>query len=139
MDSLTSFLTGLPGMIRSSDIDTAEPINVYDWELTEDMTELPSPQPETTPTPVSYLLVKGRILRCLGRIMDFLSALGQYSYSEVMKLDEEMVTAFKGIPPFLRMQGTESSLGPDSESIVNRRVQLVFLHHQGEFISGPGI
>ncbi|KAH7356780.1 fungal-specific transcription factor domain-containing protein [Rhexocercosporidium sp. MPI-PUGE-AT-0058] len=131
MDSLTSFLTGLPGMIRNSDIDTAEPINIYDWQLTEDMTELPPPQPETAPTPVSYLLAKGRIIRCLGHIMDFLSALGQYPYSEVMKLDEQMVLAFDAIPPFLRMQGTESSLGPDSESLVNRRVQLVFLHHQG--------
>ncbi|CZT44129.1 uncharacterized protein RSE6_04257 [Rhynchosporium secalis] len=131
MDSLTSFLTGLPAMIRDSDIDTAEPLNVYDWELTEDMTELPPEQPATALTPVSYLLAKGRIIRCLGHIIDFLSALGQYPYQEVQKLDKDMVGAFGAIPPFLRMQGTEASLGADSESLVNRRVQLVYLHHQG--------
>ncbi|KAL2073294.1 hypothetical protein VTL71DRAFT_10618 [Oculimacula yallundae] len=131
MDSLTSFLTGLPAMIRDSDIDTAEPLNLYDWELSEDMTELPPAQPETSPTPVSYLLAKGRIICCLGHIMDFLSALGQYPYSEVQKLDGEMVAAFEAVPPYLKMQGTESTLDIDSESLVNRRVQLVFLHHQG--------
>ncbi|KAK0107235.1 hypothetical protein ONS95_003937 [Cadophora gregata] len=131
MDSLTSFLTGLPGMIRNSDIDTAEPINIYDWQLSEDMTVLPPPQPETEPTPVSYLLAKGRILRCLGLIVDFLSALGQYPYSEVLRLDEEMVASFEATPPYLRMQGTESAHGSATESLINRRVQLVFLHHQG--------
>lgn len=123
----------MPGMIRKSDIDTALPRNLFDWELSEDMTELPPARTETATTPVSYLTAKGSILRVLGDIVDFLSAIGPLSYATVMKLDGELAAAFMEIPDYLKLPNLE--LPPtESPSLVNRRIQLEFLHHQGQCV-----
>jgi hypothetical protein len=41
-------------MIRIMDFDTTEPLNVYDWELTRDMTNLPLSRPLSQETPMAY-------------------------------------------------------------------------------------
>lgn len=118
-------------MIRASEQDVAEPRNLYEWELTEDMTFLPPSRPESEITPVSYLIAKGRILDVMGRIVGFMSSLKLWEYEDVLRLDAELVKVFKDqLPDFFRMP-QEQGVGDDSPSVVNRRIQLTFLYHQG--------
>jgi hypothetical protein len=126
-DALTSFLVGLPGMIRSVEQDVAVPRNLHDWELTEDLTELPPSRPSSEITSVSYLLTKGRIIVTIGKIVDFMSSLHLWDYESVLKLDRQLEKAFQDIPEYFRMQ---SNPGDEEPSLLNRRIQLVFLYHQ---------
>lgn len=82
------------------------------------------------PTPVSYLIAKGDILLVLGKIVNFLNDLGQYPYDRVLELDAELETAFENTPTFFRLRGFDD-VESEAPSLVNRRIQLDFLYHQG--------
>lgn len=130
-DSLTSFLIGLPSMIRAIEQDTAEPRNLYDWELTADMIELPPSRPFSEITQSSYLIVKGRMLGPLGNIVDFLSSLGKYNYDTALQLDRDLEMAHQEIPEYFKMTLGEDDVVDTIPSLTNRRLQLEFLYHQG--------
>lgn len=117
-------------MIRTVDCDTAQPLNVYDWELTKDMTDLPPSRPLSQETPIAYLLSKGRILGALRGILDFQSSLGSDSYDSVLKLEEELSLAHLQVPPHLQLTNSIKSAN-DHPSIISRGVQLEYLYHQG--------
>lgn len=129
-DAISSFVVGLPGMIRAVDHDTAEPRNIHDWELYEGMTELPPSRPPSEVTPVSYLIAKTRLFRPLGAVVDFVSSLRPDSYDVALQIDKQLSRAHFQLPPHLQMRDLEESAS-DLSSDVNRRVQLEFLFHQG--------
>ncbi|RDL36150.1 uncharacterized protein BP5553_06762 [Venustampulla echinocandica] len=130
LDGLLSFQVGLPSNIRKEFYDTEQPRNIHDWELYEGMTELPPSRPNSEVTPISYLLAKNRILRSLGEIAHLLSALGPYSYDAVLKLDDDLAQSQTEVPPYLQMRPLEESMD-DAPSLINRRIQLEILFHQG--------
>jgi hypothetical protein len=130
LDSISSLLVSLPGMIRAGDHDTAEPRNVHDWELTKDMTNLPPSRSLSHETPMAYLITKGRILRALRGILDSLSSLRPDSYDFVLNLEEELSWAHLQVPPHLQLSFSVNS-ADDHPSLISRRVQLDFLYHQG--------
>jgi hypothetical protein len=129
-DSLTSFLIGLPSMLRATEQDTAEPRNLHDWELTEDMSEIPPSRPLSESTPVSYMITKSQILAVIGRIVEFMSSLKLYDYERVLEMDHDLERAFQEMPDYLKMRDDPDAYN-DNPSILNRRIQLVFLYHQG--------
>jgi hypothetical protein len=129
LDTLTSFLVGLPSMIRTLDSDTGDPRNLYDWELTEKMTRLPESRPSSEETPVTYMLAKRRIIRVGGEIINLIGSLSVANYDEILKLDDELAQAYEDLPANLRMDSTEKLL-KEHPSLVNRRIQLEFLYNQ---------
>ncbi|KAG9230545.1 hypothetical protein BJ875DRAFT_152352 [Amylocarpus encephaloides] len=130
LDAALSFQVGLPSMVRVETHDTAPPRNLFDWELTDNMTELPPSKPKSDITPISYLLAKDNIMKTLGGIVDLLSALGPYSYEKVLQLDDDLTWAQSEIPPYFQMRAAEDSLN-DPSALVSKRVQLEVLFHQG--------
>lgn len=129
LDVLTSFLVGLPSTIRTTDFDTLGPRNLHDWELTPNMTSLPESRPLEEETPVCYMLAKRKIVSVGGDIISLTASLSQYSYEDVLRLDDRMVQAFKEVPAHLKMDTPERLL-MESPSLVNRRIQLEFLYNQ---------
>jgi hypothetical protein len=129
LDAIFSFQMGLPSMVRAETHDIQEPRNIYDWELYEDMTELPPSRPRTEITPVSYLLAKDILLKAIGGIVDLLSSLNPYSYEEVLRLDDELSKAQAEMPSYLQMRSLDDSKG-DPLTLISRRFQLEILFHQ---------
>ncbi|KUJ11858.1 uncharacterized protein LY89DRAFT_214223 [Mollisia scopiformis] len=129
-DSLTAFLCGQTCSIRELSHDTRQPANLYDWELSEDMTELPPSRPIIEPTPVSYLIVKGNILLVLGKVVNLLNDLGHYPYDRILELDTELERTFQDTPAYWKLQDF-NDVDNESPSLVNRRIQLDFLYNQG--------
>ncbi|KKK12426.1 hypothetical protein AOCH_003148, partial [Aspergillus ochraceoroseus] len=129
-DAVSSFTVGLPNMIRSVDHDAAEPRNIYDWELNEEMTTLPRSRPLSEETPVSYLIVKSRVLRPLAAVTDFVCSLQADSYAAALQVDTQLCEAHSQIPHRFRMRGLEDTI-TDSYSTVTRSIQLEFEFHQG--------
>lgn len=117
-------------MIRATEQDVATPRNLHDWELTEDMTELPPSRPLSEVTSVSYLLIKGQILEIMGRIVDFMSSLQVWDYESVLTLDHDLEKVIKSLPDYWKMQ-KDGDTEEESPSLLNRRIQVMFLYHQG--------
>jgi hypothetical protein len=112
MDDMSSFGGGFPRMIPAIYSDTMEPRNLHDWELSfdENTTNLPPSKPLTDYTPVSYMIVKGRVFRALGRIADFNNnpALNS-SYETVLEIDKALSEAHIQIPPYMRIHLEQDS------------------------------
>lgn len=129
LDTLTSILVGLPSMLRTLDSDTKDPLNVHNWELTENMATLPESRPSSEITQVSYMLAKRKLLTVARDMLGLLGALSQPSYEQVLELDDRLVEAYLELPAHLKVESTEKMLN-QTPSLVNQRIQLAFLYNQ---------
>jgi hypothetical protein len=131
MDDMASFLVGFPRMMPAIYSDTVEPRNLHDWELSDDTTVLPPSRPLTEPTPATYMIVKGRLFRALGRITDFNNTPSLGSYDTVLEIDNSLHEAYQNFPPHLKVY---SSTG-DFDSFKNKsdlsNLQLESMYHRG--------
>lgn len=131
-DDLASFLVGFPSMMPAIYSDAREPSNLHDWELSEDTTVLPPSRPLSESTPVTYLIVKNRLMRALGRVADFNNALRPGSYDNLVEIDRSLNEVFEKIPLHIKRGGsedTESSQGKAATTV--SRLQMEFLYHTG--------
>ena len=104
-----SFQAGLPSMLGSQKYDTLEPRSLRNSELHEGMTELPPSRPKTEQTPVSYMLSKGKLIRLLGEIGDFLLSLDTYSYDKILEFDDRLILCHSELPPFLQIGSLDNA------------------------------
>ncbi|PYI36253.1 hypothetical protein BP00DRAFT_386715 [Aspergillus indologenus CBS 114.80] len=103
MDNMTSFGAGLPRMLSAIYSDTREPRNLHDWELpTNAAMDLPPTRPLTEPTPVTYLIVKGRLCHALGRVADLTCNPTPSSYADVLATDRILSEAYDSFPPHMQ-------------------------------------
>lgn len=130
MDAVSSFMVGLPSIILTLNHDSAEPKNVHDWELYEDMTELPESRPLSDITPVSYIISKARILQPLGEIVDFVSSPESHSYEKALQIDAKLSTSHLTMPSHFQLRNIQQS-GGYTQNTINRMAQIAFLFHLG--------
>lgn len=124
MDDMVSFMLGFPRMMPAILSDTREPRNLHDWELSDDTTILPASRPLTDRTPTTYLIVKGRLVRALGRITEFNNTPGPGSYETVLDIDNSLYEAYQSVPPHMKINRGEKR----SEI---RYLPLVTMYHKG--------
>jgi hypothetical protein len=105
MDEIFSFNGGFPYMTPVRYSDTAEPRNLHDWELTEDMTELPPSRPLSEPTPVTYQIVKSRLTQALGRVADY--NWGPGSYESLVEIDHILQSTYHNFPPQMKVSALD--------------------------------
>ncbi|KAI9697887.1 MAG: hypothetical protein M1820_007674 [Bogoriella megaspora] len=103
MDDMASFLGGFPRATTAMYSDTLEPRNVHDWELSEDMTTLPLSRPISEATAVTYLIIKSRLFRELGRVVDFNSNLSPGLYETVLEIDRALCDVYESFPSFMKV------------------------------------
>ena len=128
-DLLSCVRIGLPKSLRYSESDTAGPRNLYEEELFEGMEELPPSRPLTEPTPMSYSISKARIMKCYGRVVEFLHQLVPQPYEEVLKLDTALMEARELIPPHLQIRPLEE-MQNDAPSLIMERYILQLFYHK---------
>lgn len=100
MDLLASFHNGLPPMVQAAKSDTREPSSLLDQDFDEDSDELPSLRPEMEITGISYMLVKGRLARVFGKVIEQANLLDLPQYSEVLALDQELNKPLQKFRPY---------------------------------------
>lgn len=98
IDLVSSAQVGLPRMIQPFMYDTQEPRNLNEEDLFEEMTELPSPNPETELTPLLYTIVLTRVRTAHAKIMDLMNATSQPPYREIMNLDAVLRHEYDQLP-----------------------------------------
>lgn len=139
MDDMASFLGGFPRTMSAIYSDTLEPRNLHESELLEEMTALPPSRPLTDATPATYLIVKGRLFRELGRVADFNSNPNLGSYGTVLDIDRAVRDVYESFPPHMRVPvPSESDQWPETPPIRTRQglanfsnISLVGMYHRG--------
>lgn len=134
LDIQISGQVGLPRMVREDQGDTAEPRNLLDEDLHQNMQELPLPRPEAVQTDIQYSLSESKLLSIRGRINDWTETLTNrkinlaIAEADVFRLDKQLDDAYATLPEPLRMRPMARSLVDNAETILRRLV--LFLHIQ---------
>ncbi|KAI0882950.1 putative fungal-specific transcription factor [Annulohypoxylon maeteangense] len=132
-DTLISSQMGMPCMITSTQYDTAEPRNLNDDDLDENMIELPPPRPETEYTTTLGIIARRRVLVALNHVSGVASSIKAASYTDVMQVDNILRQAIASIPPPLRMKPIAVSV-TDTPHVIMARLFLGHLHLKGEIM-----
>jgi len=131
IDDMASFIGGFPRMMSSLHADTAEPRNLHEWEMVEGMEALPPSRPLAEKTPTTYLIVKGRLCRALGRVTDFNGTPGLGPYETVLEIDRALQDSYDNFPPHM----IPASDTAGRVSIRNRadfsNLALLCMYHRG--------
>lgn len=131
MDDMAAFLGGFPRMGSAIHSDTKEPRNLYDWELSGDAAIPPSPRPLTEATPATYLIVKGRLFRALGRVADANSAPGPVSYETILEIDRAVQHAYQSIPPHMKVAPLADDNSRPNQVSHYSNMGLLCMYHKG--------
>ena len=132
-DILVSSQMGMPRMICDWKYDTAEPRNLNDGDLSENMAELPPPRPETELTSALGIIARRRMFVALGAISDLTAAIQPCSYAEIMRVDGILREAAAGIPPPLQPKPMASSM-TDAPEVIMARLFLAHLFYKGQIM-----
>ncbi|KAF2453816.1 fungal-specific transcription factor domain-containing protein [Lineolata rhizophorae] len=127
LDTLYSFMLGLPGMARLIQSDTEAPNNLSDSDISPLMTVAPTPRPESDHTPLSYSVAKCRIMAVFAEIADVVLSIKLPPYERVLSVDERLQQAYALIPPALKMRPLDQSI-TDSSLLIMQRLNLQFLY-----------
>lgn len=133
LDLITSSQVGLPRMIKNWQSDTAEPRNLLDDDFDEDLTELPTPRPDTDLTPMVYFVTKNKLLSVCAEISDLTTSTRPSSYAEVIRLDQLLHEARRAIPSGLQLLPMSSSI-TDNSNIVIKRIYLALVFHNAQYV-----
>jgi hypothetical protein len=131
MDDTVSFRAGFPRMITAIYSDTTEPRNLHDWELSEDTTALPPSRPLTEQTPVTYLIVKGRLFRALGRVADFNHTPSLEPYETVLEIDQAVRDAYENSPTYMKVALPGDISHPVQPEGYFSNLSLLCMYHRG--------
>ena len=131
LDLITSSQVGLSRMIKPWQSDTAEPRNILDDDFDEDLTELPTPRPDTDLTPMVYFLMKNKLLSVCATISDLTASTRPPSYAGVMRMDQLLHEARRAIPPGLQLRPISKSITHNSD-IVIKRIYLALVFHNAQ-------
>ncbi|KAL2814133.1 hypothetical protein BJX63DRAFT_420924 [Aspergillus granulosus] len=131
MDEVASFITGFPRMIPTINADTKEPCNLHDWELTESTTILPQSMPLSETTPAAYLIVKSRLFRGLGNVVDLNSRPQSGSYTSVLDVDKYLQEAYLNLPLQMRVDPTKADRSWFTKPSDYSSLQLMFMYYHG--------
>ena len=133
LDLITSSQVGLPRMIKPWQSDTAEPRNLLDDDFDEDLTELPTPRPDTDLTPMVYFLMKNKLLSVCAAISDLTASTRPSSYAEVMRIDQLLHEVRRAIPSGLQLRPISKSI-TDNSDIVIKRIYLALVFHNAQCV-----
>ena len=133
MDAGAAAQFGLPRMVQVTQSNTAEPRNLLDEDIQEDMCELPSARPESVHTPVQYFVAKNRLISVFGKISDLKTLTEPPDYADVLKLDTSLQSVYNSIPgPLVMRSMTKAIL--DSPAMIMQRVYVALIFFKAKCI-----
>ncbi|KAL4773249.1 hypothetical protein BDW60DRAFT_216031 [Aspergillus nidulans var. acristatus] len=131
MDEVASFLSGFPRMTPAINSDAKEPLNVYDWELGENIESLPPPRPLSEPTSASYLIIKGRVFHGLGEVIDFINGPCPDDYAKVIEIDQLLTKVWSDVPMHMRVDANDPKYSSPRTPADYSKLQLACMYHHG--------
>lgn len=127
LDDMASFVGGFPRMMLAIYSDAQEPRNLHDWELSEETNALPLSRPLTESTSVTYLLLKARLFKALGRVGDLSRSPNPASYEAVLEVDRALHDAYEEFPAYMKLD----VVGDKGSLRTRASISLVGMYHMG--------
>lgn len=128
LDILLSFQAGLPAIIHEDECDTEVPRNLFDADFGEDCKTVPPSRPYSDPTPIIYYCCKYERAALFRRVVRHALSLRPSSYTETMRLDDQLRDARSQLPPSLQMKPMSSLITDEGYNILNRtNIELMYL------------
>jgi hypothetical protein len=128
MDSMISFAIGLPALVRRIESDVRPPRNVYDADISPNMTEPPKGRPLTEITPATYIIAKSRVATVFAEAAELSQKITPPRYSTVMALHKRLEEAHDYIPEGIRVRPIEDSITDAPTLIMSRfNIEIVYL------------
>ncbi|KAL4973034.1 hypothetical protein BDW66DRAFT_154184 [Aspergillus desertorum] len=131
MDEVASFMSGFPRMTPAITSDTKEPLNLYEWELGEEITRLPPTKPLSQPTPATYMIAKGRVFHGLGEVIDFINGPCADNYAKVTEIDQLLTSVWSNVPKHMKMDVNDLDHNAFKTPAAYSRLQLACMYHSG--------
>jgi hypothetical protein len=105
-DRSYALFLGRPNAIQDAYSSTHPPINVED-EVS--VAELRNPPPLTTPTRMSFAILRHKLAGIIGRIVHHFQQVRQHShYSDVLAMDDDVLKFLENLPPHFSMNSDTS-------------------------------
>ncbi|KAJ4854771.1 short chain dehydrogenase domain-containing protein [Trichoderma breve] len=133
VDHLVSFQVGLPRTISDSQCDAGLPHNLVDEDFDETTKVLPTPRPITERTPVTYTIMKGRLVSVFARIVENPNLTGGAMHEDVTQLDKHLQDAHISLPPVLRIRTMNMSI-TDPPDLIMQRYNLELLYQKARCV-----
>lgn len=127
-DLLFSFQLGLPTVVRHDEYDTLRPRNLFEHQLYPGMHILPSEQPPSAPTFISYWIATDLLLRPFRCILEEMNSLTATNYDQVLSLSRQLTKGRSQIAPHLRHETADAA--SDNSTDILKRIQLDQLYHK---------
>ncbi|KAM3517821.1 hypothetical protein NHJ13051_008664, partial [Beauveria bassiana] len=118
---------GSSRLVREQHADTEKPSNLYDMDFDLSASILPASRPETDVTPTLYVLAKLRLLDVGAKVADLATAPRPRTYSDILKLDQEIDKAQDKLPPIFKWTGLALNV---SSQIMIQRIWLEVICQQ---------
>lgn len=132
-DVLTSFTLGLPSMILHTTSDTKAASNFLDSDFGPESMTLPPPRPMHELSPVSYAVIKARIVKVFAMASEASHAVEPPSLERVQEIDEALEQARAEMPKQLQYDSVETSY-LDQPAVIFHRFKLEMLYQKTKCI-----
>lgn len=104
------------------------PRNIHDDQgFDESCTTIPPAQPDSVPTPVSYLIAKTRLVFGFARALDEISRSEAMRWERLLEIDRELRHIYDDVPDHFKIGRLSSQ---DSLVLVSARFTLSSIHHK---------
>lgn len=124
---------GVPRLIKQSQIDTEEPLNLKDGDFNISSQTLPLQRPDTELTPMLYRIAKGKLIFAFGLIWDAATDVRPYSYAEIMETDAKLENAHRSIPTCLQWQSMAHCI-IDTPQIITQKLFLKGIYWRAKIV-----
>jgi hypothetical protein len=119
---------GVPSAITPNLYSVHEPRNLFDQDLTEDLTTLPEARPMDEATPITSFLIKARLMRVFSEVYKHAVSVNQDPDIEniTMKLDAAIKEEHRNMPQRYKIKPIAESY-TDAETLIIARLTFEFL------------
>ncbi|KIW97496.1 uncharacterized protein Z519_01080 [Cladophialophora bantiana CBS 173.52] len=136
-DMYLSIQSGLPRMINHSLCDTADPRNLFEEDLDENLVDLPPPRSGSAKTVSQFHVAKNQLLSIFGAINDLTMSVNLSPYAEVLRLDNILTSAYEMILPVWQPPSRPHDLSAPSQLPATTSVRytfLSFIYHRAQIV-----
>ncbi|RDW67411.1 fungal specific transcription factor domain-containing protein [Aspergillus mulundensis] len=131
MDDMASYLSGFPRMTPAITSDTKEPLNIDDWELSEDITALPLSRPLSEPTSATFMIARGRVSHALGEVIDFMNSCCPDNFTKALEVDRVLEDTWSLLPSHMKVDSNIFDQSPVQSPPNYSYLALECMYHHG--------
>lgn len=123
----------MPRLINDSFVDTGEPRNLLDSDLSPNLTELPPSRPESEVTPMLMVLARLRAGRMYAAVASVVTGSQPPTYAQIPQVDRQIEEMYSKIPEYCRAT-TQPGSTVEPGQLLLQRLSIQMSHQRAQII-----